>query len=72
MLHNIAITARQAIALGEWVEDCEQPAAVELANMDGHLLASQGDDLSAWTAAGLTVDDAELDRLHAALHAPVG
>lgn len=63
MFYDIAITARQAIALGEWAEDCEQPAAVELAKTDDHLVANQGDEYCAWTAAGLAVDDAELDRL---------
>jgi hypothetical protein len=63
MLHDIRITAAQVAALGGWVEDCEFPAAVELAVIDNHLVANQGDDYCAWTSAGLAVDDGALDAL---------
>jgi hypothetical protein len=63
MLHDIRITADQAIALGEWAEPNDHPAAVELAVIDNHLVANQGDDYCAWTSAGLAVDDGALDAL---------
>jgi hypothetical protein len=63
MLHDIRISADQAIALGEWAEPNEHPAAVELAVVDNHLVANQGDDYCAWTSAGLAVDDGALDAL---------
>jgi hypothetical protein len=63
MLRDIRISAAQAAALGWWAEDCEFPAAVELAVIDNHLVANQGDDYCAWTSTGLAVDDGALDAL---------
>lgn len=67
MIYNIAITAEQAHALGNWVATGENLATVELRadehpGQPGHivLVARQGDDYMAWLNDGTEADSLAL------------